>query len=81
MNHTVGRPTVRADRGPSATADLAPEPALRVVCAWCQTTPAEPEPGTTHGICPSCLERELGQLAFHDDGAVWRNMRYRLTLT
>lgn len=79
MNSAVGRPTVRAGRS-STTVDLAPEPALKVVCAWCQPISDEPEPGTTHGICRSCLERELSQLAPYDDGAVWRNMRHRLTL-
>jgi len=79
MNSAVGRHTVRTG-GPQARGDIVPEPALKFVCAWCQSTPEETEPGTTHGICPSCLERQLGQLAPHDDGAVWRNMRHRLTL-
>jgi len=70
---------MRATNGSQAS-EMAPEPTLRFVCAWCTPASEETEPGTTHGICPTCLERQLGHLAHPDDGAVWRNMRHRLTL-
>jgi hypothetical protein len=80
MNRAVGRPAVRTGPDVSTVVDGVPAPALRVVCAWCEPPVGELEPGTTHGICRSCLERQLGRLAPDDDGAVWRNMRHHLTL-
>lgn len=47
---------------------------MKVVCAWCRATIVRPGradtagAGTTHGICPSCIEN----FSFHDGGSLGR---------
>lgn len=37
---------------------------MEIICGWCHQTMGEkPGRGTTHGICPACLQHELASLA------------------
>lgn len=44
---------------------------MRRVCAWCEDVMGyteDDQEGDTHGICPSCLARELRALAAENGG-------------